>query len=120
MILKKFVPLILFAFCLFSTARSQVTTNPAALRAFSLRSEARNQEMTARLYSLAKLRGWPLTITGKNGKKSFLYGIGIKGLPFYVSTKDNIISAATIGTNQLWPGGSTGLSLNGSTPALKG
>jgi Subtilase family/GEVED domain/Secretion system C-terminal sorting domain len=120
MILKKFVPLILFAFCLFSTARSQVTTNPAALRAFSLRSEARNQEMTARLYSLAKLRGWPLTITGKNGKKSFLYGIGIKGLPFYVSTKDNIISAATIGTNQLWPGGSTGLSLNGSTAALKG
>ncbi len=41
-------------------------------------------------------------------------------MPLYVATNDNIISAATIGTNQLWPGGSTGLNLSGSTPALKG
>src|SRR6185503_3794543 len=33
---------------------------------------------------------------------------------------DNIISAATIRTNLLWPGGSTGLSLNGSSTSVKG
>ena len=47
-------------------------------------------------------------------------GVSRMGYPLYVTTNDNIISAATIGTNQLWPGGSTGLNLNGSTAALKG
>jgi hypothetical protein len=116
--LKKFVPLALIALSLFSTVRSQ-SPNSAALRAFSLRSEARNQEMNARLLRLAKLKGWPLSISLKNGKRAYLFGLGIKGLPYYVSTNDNIISAATIGTTQVWPGGSAGLGLNGSTAALK-
>ncbi len=48
-----------------------------------------------------------------------LIGVSRKGFPLYVTTNNNIISAATIGTNQLWPGGSTGFNLNGSTAALK-
>ena len=120
MILKKFVPLFLVVLALFSTARSQVITNTAALRSGALRSQAQYQEMSARLASLAKQRGWPLTIKLKMGNLAVLYGLSPKGLPLYVSTNDNIISAATIGTNQLWPGGSTGLNLTGSTPAMKG
>jgi hypothetical protein len=41
-------------------------------------------------------------------------------MPLYVSTNNNIISAASIGTNELWPGGGTGLGLSGSNAALKG
>jgi hypothetical protein len=120
MIRKKFVPLFLVTFILFSTARSQVKTNLSALREASLRSEEKYQEMSARLTSLARQRGWPVFITLKSGNRAVLYGVNPKGMPLYVAANDNIISAATIGTSQLWPGGATGLSLSGSTAALKG
>jgi Subtilase family/GEVED domain/Secretion system C-terminal sorting domain len=119
MILKKFVPLVLVALSLFSTARSQVKTNITALREASARAGSQYQEMSSRLNRLAKQNGWPLSITLKNGNQAVLYGLNRKGLPLYVSTNNNIISAATIGTNQLWPGGSTGVNLSGSSPALK-
>jgi hypothetical protein len=120
MILKKFVPFVLLALTLFSTAYSQVKTNFNALRAASSRADIQFREMSIRLNRLAKQNSWPLTIKMKNGNHAVLYGINPKGLPLYVSTNDNIISAATIGTSQLWPGGSTGLNLNGSNAALKG
>jgi hypothetical protein len=119
MILKKFVPLVLVALSLFSTAHSQVKTNITALRETSVRADIQYQEMSTRLNRLAKQNGWPLSITLKNGARAVLYGLSHKGFPLYVSTNDNIISAATIGTNQLWPGGSTGLNLSGSNAALK-
>jgi Subtilase family/GEVED domain/Secretion system C-terminal sorting domain len=119
MILKKFVPLILLAISLCSTLRSQVKTNVSALREAELRSGVQYREMTDRLGKLAEQRGWPLFITLKSGNRAVLYGLNHRGMPLYVSTNDNIISAATIGTNQLWPGGSTGLNLTGSTPAMK-
>jgi len=120
MILKKFVPGVLVAFFLISTASSQVKTNLIALRQAASQSDARYQEMNARLTALARQRNWPLFITLKQGNRAVLYGLSAKGMPLYVSTNDNIISAATIGTNQLWPGGSTGLSLSGSLDTLKG
>src|SRR4030095_4132820 len=120
MILKKFVPLVLLAFSLFSTVRSQVKTNVNALREGAVHADLQYQEMNARLTRLAKQRGWPLFIRLKNGNRAIIYGLSAKGIPLYVSTNDNIISAATIGTSQLWPGGSTGLNLSGSNAALKG
>src|SRR5207245_2788923 len=42
------------------------------------------------------------------------------GNPVYTTTTDNIISAATIRTSQLWPGGASGLNLNGSSANMKG
>ena len=41
-------------------------------------------------------------------------------MPLYVATNDNIISAATIGTNQLGPAAAPGLNLSGSSAGLKG
>ena len=120
MILKKFVPCVLAAFFLISTVSSQVTTNISALKEAALRSDAKYREMSARLAALARQRNWPLFITLKKGNRAVLYGLSAKGMPLYVSTNDNIISAATIGTNQLWPGGSTGLGLSGSLDTLKG
>ncbi len=120
MIRKKFVPLFLVALSIFSSVNAQVKTNIAALQQGALRFEAKYQEMNDRLIRLAKQRGWPLFINGKHGNRAVLYGLSAKGMPLYVTTNDNIISAATIGTTQLWPGGSTGLNLSGSTAALKG
>ena len=120
MILKKLVPLVLLAFSLFSTVRAQVKTNVNALREAAVHAQLQYQEMSARLTRLAKQRGWPLFISLKNGNRATLYGLSAKGMPLYVSTNNNIISAATIGTNELWPGGGTGLGLSGSNAALKG
>ncbi len=120
MILKKFVPFFLVVLALSPVVNSQVITNVLALRNAAARSESQYQEMNSRLARLAKQKGWPLAITLRHGNTAVLYGLSPNGLPLYVSTNDNIISAATIGTNQLWPGGSTGLNLNGSTiPAGK-
>ncbi len=120
MTLKKFVPLSLVVLSLFSTAQSQVFTNTSALRDGALRAQVQYQELSSRLSRLARQKGWPLSITLKKGTTAILCGISPLGLPLYVSTYDNIISAATIGTNQLWPGGSTGLNLTGSTPRYEG
>ncbi len=120
MIRKKFVPLVLFAFSILSTAQAQVKTDVAGLRAAAIRAGVEYQQLNSRLTLLAKQKGWPLFISLRKGNQAVLYGLSPKGLPLYVATNDNIISAATIGTNQLWPGGSKGLNLNGSSAALKG
>jgi hypothetical protein len=120
MIIKKFVPLILVTLALFTSVKSQEKTNVSALREAALRSANDFQGLNERLMRIAQQRNWPLYITLKQGNRAVLYGINRKGMPLYVTTYNNIISAATIGTTQLWPGGSTGLNLNGSTPGLKG
>ncbi len=120
MIRKKILPLILLCFSFITVVHSQVTTNLSALRNTAFRADAKYNELSNRLTNLAKQRGWPMSFSLKSGNRAVLYGLSKKGMPLYVSTNDNIISAATIGTSQLWPGGITGLNLNGSNPALKG
>ena len=117
---KKFVPLVLLYFFIFSRVPAQIKTNVEALRLAATRSAAQYKDMATRLLRLSKQNGWPLYVSLKHGNRAILYGIDPGGKPLYVATNDNIISAATIGTNQLWPGGSTGLNLNGSPAALKG
>src|SRR5258706_2954095 len=55
----------------------------------------------------------------KHGNIAILVGVDDFGMPQYLTTENNIIAAATIGTNTLWPGGSTGLNLSGSSPNVK-
>jgi hypothetical protein len=69
---------------------------------------------------MALQKGWPLVMRGKKGQNAYLRGVDKTGRPVYTTTVDNIISAATIRTNKLWPGGPTGLSLNGNVAAMKG
>lgn len=103
-----------------STIRAQVVTNKAGLqRASELRSQ-QNAAFQKILTQTALERNWPLTLRSKKGRLAYLRGINSFGLPYYVTTTDNLISAATIRTNRLWPGGGAGLSLTGSTAALKG
>jgi hypothetical protein len=70
--------------------------------------------------SLAKTKGWPITMENKNGSVAKLVGVDLFGLPQYVTTFNNTIAAATISTSALWPGGSAGLSLSGSSANVKG
>lgn len=102
------------------TTHAQVTTNRAVLQQASHVRAQQEADIHRMVQVMAKQKGWPLTIRGKKGRMAYLKGINSKGLPVYITTVDNIISAATIGTNKLWPGGSTGINLNGSSANIKG
>ena len=108
--------------CVFTglTASAQVQTNTQALQKISQQLAARYQSFHKILLQTAREKGWPLTLRGKNGRMAYLRGINGQGFPYYVTTTDNIISAATIRTTSLWAGGSSGLNLNGSSSFLKG
>lgn len=98
--------------------KGQVRTNVAELQKAQREVAAQEKALRERIVQLSKEKGWPLAITGKNGRIALLTDIDVLGYPVYVSTT-NSLSAATIRTNKLWPGGSTGLNLSGSSANMK-
>src|SRR5690242_6169197 len=116
------VSLILVSTLLFSAhfTQAQITTDRAVLQRASQLNAAQEADMRRIVLSLAEKKGWPLTIKNKEGRLAYLRGVSVTGQPIYVTTTDNIISAATIQTNTLWAGGSTGLNLSGSSGNMAG
>ena len=68
--------------------------------------------------AFAKSHNWVISRKNKKGGIQVLQGINKRGFPVYFTTDDNIISAATTGTNTVQPGGSLGLNLSGSSGFL--
>src|SRR6202042_9439 len=68
--------------------------------------------------NLAKIYGWTILRKTKNGGMVSLQGVNSLGFPIYLITDDNIIAAATTGTNTVQPGGTLGLNLSGSSTFL--
>ncbi len=68
--------------------------------------------------ALAKIHGWDIRRKTKNGGIISLQGVNSLGFPIYLITDDNIIAAATTGTNTVQPGGVLGLNLSGSSTVL--
>ena len=89
---------LLFVLILCPGVRAQVVTNKDALQQVSLQTARKEAAMAQRISALAKQKGWPLKITGRQGRIAVLRGVDDKGNPLYISVNDNIISAATIGT----------------------
>src|SRR5258708_29897112 len=113
LLVRRSLPILLFVLILCSYARAQVVTNKALLQQASQQMAQKENTLNQRLLLLSRQKGWPSKITGRRGRIAVLHGLDDNGRPLYIATCDNIISAATIGTSQLWPGGSTGLNLNG-------
>jgi hypothetical protein len=103
------------------TARAQMTpTNINSVKAAMADVESKGLVRQQQLIQTALQKKWPLIISSKKGHNLYLTGIDRFGKPVYVATVDNIISAATIGTNQLYSGGKLGLTLSGSSANIKG
>ncbi len=66
----------------------------------------------------ARRYGWPLQQAKRDGAIITLQGLNDAGFPFYLKTHNNIIAAATTGTNTVQPGGLLGLNLSGSSVNL--
>ena len=69
--------------------------------------------------NVARQKGWQTEGNLGNGRIFRLHGIDETGHPLYITTESNANAAATTRTNQLYSGGSLGLSLNGSSDAVK-
>ena len=109
--------ILLGSFC--EKALPQIKTQYDILQRAAAAHAEKEISLQKQLQSLAEQKGWPLRLEGKNGKISLLVGIDDLGYPLYLTTYNNITSAATIGTNTLWPGGTSGLNLSGSSPVVK-
>ena len=68
---------------------------------------------------VANQKGWKIEGDLGDGKVFRLNGIDETGHPLYIATESNANAAATTRTNQLYTGGSLGLSLSGSSDAIK-
>jgi len=62
----------------------------------------------------AQQNGWVIRQEFSDGRIMELQGLDENGRPMYYIT-NNLNAAASVSTNQLWPGGTTGLNLTGST-----
>src|SRR5580704_15065041 len=111
-----------FLFCATSvtTIWGQTITNRVVLARMAKDIQDRKTAEFARALDLAKQKGWFVRKNTAKGGVIALVGIDELGNPKYVSTFNNTIAAATTRANQLWPGGSSGLNLSGSSAAVKG
>jgi hypothetical protein len=89
----------------------QVVTDTRALTRLAEDAHARNVQAQAQAWVLAAILGVPIrqTVHGVDMELARFAG----NRPIYRTTC-NLEAAETISANQLWPGGSLGLSLNGS------
>jgi len=105
-----------FSCCLFA----QTVTQKELLLKTSSGLAEKEKTQREKLLVLAKQKGWDLFIKTKTNKIiGVLVDVDGLGIPMYHITDNNITAAATIGTNQLWAGGSTGLNLSGSSNNMK-
>lgn len=116
--LRRFLPFFILSLAIAGASEAQVSTNVKALENASQGIRLRERSSYTKALSLAKQKGWPLTITGRNGGKGVLVGVDAFNFPKYYIT-NNVIAAATTRTNQLWPSGATGLNLTGSSANMK-
>ncbi len=118
MLRKNLVLFLTFTICL--SAISQTTTNIKVLQTFAQQHRIKEDLAYAHAVTMATIKGWPIRTVGKNGSVMALQYIDELGNPVYAVTFNNTIAAATTRANQLWPGGSSGLNLSGSSNAVKG
>ncbi|MBA4196300.1 MAG: hypothetical protein C0459_01985 [Chitinophaga sp.] len=113
---------ILFALTvlLFVSSKAQDAAQIATLQNLAKQHRAVEEAEYAKAVNIAKQKGWPITQKLVNGNTIVLQRMDAFGNPEYLTTYNNTIAAATTRANQLWPGGSSGLNLSGSSSAVSG
>jgi Subtilase family/GEVED domain/Ig-like domain CHU_C associated len=112
-------------FFLFSTtlsmAQKSLYNDAQTKKLQTLSAELTNQQNQnyQKALKMARQQNWETEIDLGNGRIARLQGIDDTGHPLYLATESNANAAATTRTNQLYSGGSLGLSLNGSSDAVK-
>lgn len=105
----------------FSFAQKDLYNNAQKRKLARLSEEVTTQYNTnyQKALKVANQKGWKIEGDLGNGKIFRLNGIDETGHPLYIASESNANAAATTRTNQLYTGGSLGLSFNGSSEAIK-
>jgi hypothetical protein len=105
----------------FSFAQKELYNNTQKQKLALVAKEMTRQYNTnyQKALKIATQKGWKTEGDLGNGKIFHLYGVDETGHPLYIATQSNANAAATTRTNQLYAGGSLGLSLSGSSDAVK-
>jgi hypothetical protein len=117
MIRKIILPILAIVFGV-NIGLSQVSNNEKALKLTSLKLKLESDLNYAKALAMAKSKNWSLKIVYPDGGIAKLVGVDDFGFPIYLQTYNNTIAAATTRANQLWPGGSSGLNLSGSSTSM--
>ena len=117
--IKKNASVLVWICCFSGILPAQEITNSRILKQAAVDYKISFANNYAKAISMAKSKGWALTITSRDGRKGILMGVDVFGFPKYYITNNNTIAAATTRANQLWPGGETGLNLSGSSSNMK-
>ncbi|WP_266203803.1 S8 family serine peptidase [Pontibacter kalidii] len=93
-------------------------TNTQELQRIASAAEKNYQASRGKALALAEKYGWVIEKQYKDGTVISLQGLDETGMPVYYITYNNTSSASTTRVDQLWAGGSLGLSLSGSSSNL--
>jgi len=116
--MKKLILSFLGIILLGSLSFSQTNTNDKILKLSSPKFKLEEELNYAKALSMAKSKNWSLSFKSGEGNINYLVGVDDLGFPLYISSYNNTIAAATTRANQLWPGGTSGLNLSGSSTSL--
>lgn len=96
-------------------AQSEVIDATNVERLKEMAEEFRQRHETQKAAAIAKAieEGWIIREEYEDGGVIEIQGLNIHGIPIYYVT-DNLNAAKTVSTYNVWPGGSAGLSLDGS------
>lgn len=117
--LRRFLPFFVGCLALVMITDAQVATNIQVLKNAAQGISLKERSEYTKAMLLAKQRNWPLSIRSKDGRLATLVGVDAFNFPKYFVTENNSIAAATTRTNQLWPGGASGLNLSGNAANIK-
>jgi len=109
-----------FTVCLFfiSSLHAQDVTRKDVLNNAAKSFETASRANFSKAVIKSAEHGWPLEYQSRNNRHSSLVGIDQFGLPIYLTTFADPVQAITVNTNQLWPGGSSGFNLSGSSDSI--
>ncbi|MEJ8757724.1 S8 family serine peptidase [Pontibacter sp. H259] len=99
--------------------RSEVSANKKELTRFAAAAAKDYKANREKALKLAKKYNWVIEKTFPDGSHVSLQGLDTSGMPIYYITDNNSRAAATVGTDQVWAGGSLGLTLSGAGNAVK-
>ena len=102
----------------FTMLNAQDVTRKNILNNAAKSFEAESRASFSKAIIKSSERGWPLEYQSSNNRHSSLVGVDQFGLPIYLTTFADPVQAITVNTNQLWPGGSSGFNLSGSSDSI--
>ncbi len=115
---KTFVTLVVLCFLVCQNSLAQVDNQPKALQKIATQLQRVYQQRQQKLTRIAKMKHWSMVEVDSFGNQTILFGIDQKGYPHYKSVYNNSTSAITTNTQMVWPMGSGGYGLSGSSSVL--